>query len=155
MFPWSLFLKERRKRLSDIEYLAIKEFDGKLTTGEGTLTVTGDLVTITAAVGKDMYLAKAKVSVRLETISGVTSNKQVIIELKANGVIKGTWAAVLHTDIDDVGGDSNATYEFAIAGIKVAATEIIKLEVVTLGTLIEANGELVVFEEDTGATPAV
>jgi len=156
VFPWISFLQERKKRLSDIEYLAIKEFDGKLRTTEGTLSVTGDLATLTANSGKDMYLAKAKVNCRLENTNA--GSEIAVIELKAgvsgSEVVKATWACQLNAGTGGE-GTSETSYEFVVSGIKVAASQIIKLEVITLDTLIEANGELVVFEETTGESPAV
>ena len=53
VFPWIPFGKGG-KRLSDIEYLSIKEFDGKLTTAEGTVSATGDVASITA--GSKIYI---------------------------------------------------------------------------------------------------
>lgn len=133
--------------VSDIMFLAKKEFDSKLKTDEGTLSATGDLCTITASSGKDLYLGKAKVSIRMESNTALAG---AIIELKANGVIMATWAAEIELD-----GDSSNSYEFVISGIKVAATQIIKLEAVTVDADVEVNGELVCFEETTGATPVI
>ncbi len=141
-----------KKTLSDIEFLAKKEFDGKLRTAKGTLSATGDLATITANSGKDMYLAKAKVSARIEDTA---KNRTVIVELKVNGVIKATWACDLSAQFTTIGATSSIGYEFVMSGIKVAATQIIKLEVVTLDASVEVNGELVVFEETTGESPVI
>ena len=61
-----------KRRVSDIEYLSTIESGvsvpagAVLRTDEGTLSATGDLALITATGGKDMYLAKAKISARLE-----------------------------------------------------------------------------------------
>ena len=150
--PWLNSLWERKKSLSDIEYLSIKDFGSKLTVTEGTLSATGDLTSVTAGAGKDMYLAKAKVSVRSE---GPNVSATVIVELKINGVIKETFSAwMADNTVSDSGGTSSTNYEFAFAG-KVAATQIIKLEAVTIGSGVEVNGVLVTFEEDTGVSPAI
>jgi len=157
MFPWLVFLKRSGKRLSDIEYLAIKEFDGKLTTGEGTLSAAGDLVKITAAGGKDMYLGKAKVSARIEAATNVVT---AIIELQAGAdgseTTKATWSCeLISATASGHGGSSVASYEFVVSGIKVTTGQVIQLVATTVDGSIEVNGELVVFEEDTGASPAV
>ena len=140
------------KTLSDIEFLAKKEFDGKLKTNEGTLSVTGDLATLTASAGKDLYLAKAKVSVRLEA-NAVTEFS--IVELKVNGVIKATWGVSLYGINIASAGSSSQNHEFVVSGLKVAATQVIKLEAVLVGPNTEVNGELVCFEEPTGGDPTI
>jgi len=84
VFPWISFLQERKKRLSDIEYLAIKEFGGKLVKNEGFLSATGTLATLTAASGKDMYIARAKV-VFYKNTAGSTVSIADKVELQING----------------------------------------------------------------------
>ena len=139
--------------VGDIEFLSKKEFDGKLVENEGTRTTTGDLATLTASSGKDMYLAKAKVSA---TTVAESFDEDIIIELKVNGVIKETWATNLNRTSGGVGKSAADEYEFATSGIKVAATQIIKLEVVTItATSVQANGVIVCFEETTGETPVI
>ena len=144
VFPWISFLKEGgKKRLSDIEYLAIKEFGGKLVQNDGTKTTTGDLATLTASVGKDMYLAKAKVNINA---SGV-SNASVTIQLKVNAVVIEEYQTEVLADTGD-------KYEFTSVGFKVAATQIIKLEVTAVSGM-NVEGQLICFEETTGESPAV
>ena len=159
VFPpihWFMGIQGAGGIISDIMFLAKKEFDGKLKTAEGTLSVAGDLATLTASSGKDMYLAKAYVSATTEN-ADTAAEVSVTIELKVNGVIKGTWRAQI-TDrklTNESRASSSVNYQFAMTGIKVAATQIIKLEVIQVGALIEANGELVCFEETTGETPVI
>jgi len=144
VFPWIPFLKEGGKRLSDIEYLSIKEFDGKLVQNDAqTRTTTGDLCTLTASSGKDMYLAKAKIQGKT-----TATNSAVTIQLKVNGVV---FEELILLDL--AVGDP-VEFEFVSVGFKVAATQIIKLEVTAI-TTISVNGQLICFEEDTGASPAV
>ena len=152
MFPWIPFLFGVRKRLSDIEYLSIKEFDGKLVKNEGTLSATGDLATLTASSGKDMYLATAKVNV---WINADNFNTQIVqIELKANGTVIETFNASFEASTSLLTG-GNVPYTFNIKGVKVAATQIIKLEVISIGANIDANGQLTCIEETTGDSPQV
>ena len=142
--------------LSDIMFLAVKEYNGggtsKLFTDEGTLSATGDLASITASSGKDLYLAKAKVSARHET--GATGTATGIVELNANGTIVATYSVELVQGVAGEGQTSD-NYEFAVSGIKVTTGQIIKLEVVTIDAQLEINGELICWEETTGADPAI
>lgn len=140
-----------KKRLSDIEFLAKKEFDGKLRQNDGSLasSTTGDLATLTASSGKDMYLAKAKISI----ISNALANDLVgTVVLKINGVIEETTKWRLGGGTEK--GIEYFTYEFVNIGFKVAATEIIKLEG-TVNTLSQIEGVITCFEEDTGVDPTI
>ncbi len=143
MFPWIVFLKERKKRLSDIEYLAIKEFGGKLVQNDNSRTTTGDLATLTAASGKDMYLVAAKINMQ-ESGAG---EGILTVQLKINAVVIEEWQGEIpSTDTKD--------YEFISKGFKVAATQTIKLEVTAI-TGANVEGQLICFEETTGDSPAV
>ena len=136
----------------DIAFLAKKEFDGKLRENESSKTTTGDLATLTASAGKDMYLAKAKVSVENDSDSASAAFK-VTIQLKVNGVIheQVVLSANRTTSASQAGPTS---YEFAVSGVKVAATQIIKLEITAIDS-VEAvtKGVITCFEEDTGVSP--
>ena len=135
----------------DLAFLVKKEFDSKLRSAEGFKSTTGDLCTLTASGGKDMYIARAKVVMYgLDNIS--TSGAKV--ELKINGTIvetaQGKWA------VNTGGGGGSfqtVVYEFKNIGHKVATTEIIKLEVVTIASNIDVEGFIECFEEDTGVDP--
>ena len=147
--PWLNSLWKSGKTLSDIEFLSIKEFDGKIVSNEGHLSATGDLATLTASGSKDMYLAKAKVSFVHDGVgtSGAT------VELSINGVVKET------TQFDGavIAGSTPqpVNYDFINMGRKVATTQIIKLEVTAIGTGDEIEGTVLCFEEATGASPAI
>jgi len=151
MHPWLVFLKETGKRLSDIEYLAIKEFDGKLVEDEGFVTSAGDLATLTASAGKDLYLSSAKVVFFIDTVNNFSVADEVV--LKINGTIKETAKASLA--LGNIEGTSTFEYEFKNIGQKVAATQIIKLEVITLDGDVSVEGYIQGFEENTGESPAV
>ncbi len=143
------------KKVSDIEYLAIKEFGGKLRSEKGSRSTTGDLVRLVAASGKDMYMARAKVNFRVLSVSG---NHDATVELQS-----GADGSETTREIFEGGGNSesggtvfgNPQYEFVWQG-KVAATEVIQLEVtVKSGSTVTVEGVLEVFEETTGDSPAV
>ena len=152
MFPVIQYLRIKKKKLSDIEFLAIKEFDGKLKKNEGFLSTTGDLATLTASSGKDMYLARAKINWVSNT--GVASFQAVEAVLKVNGVVVETTKHLyIGNSVDAM--NTTVNYEFKNIGHKVAATQIIKIEIITLPATMDAEGFIECFEEATGASPAV
>jgi hypothetical protein len=131
----------------DIQFLSRKSFDGKIRSVEGFSTAVGDLVTLTANTGKDMYLARAKVIFRMNTNLGAGGNDA--IELSINGVVIET--ARVHVSVND--GQPTVIYEFRNIGQKVLAGEIIKLEVTVLDTQTDVEGFIECYEEDTGVSP--
>jgi len=159
VIPW-IFYQEilgAKRKLSDIEFLAVKEFDGKLRTNEGFLSATGDLATLTANTGKDMYLARAQVTIYLNELAGasVATSQQVV--LKMNGIIIETSRASL-SQVGTIARGTGVTalvYEFKNIGQKVLAGQIIKLEVITLAIVADVEGFIECWEEPTGDTPQV
>ena len=140
---------QRKGKLSDIEFLAIKEFDSKLRTNEGGLDgATGDVATLTANTGKDMYLAKAKISSGYDG----TGTLGLVAELSLNGTVVETVYS--NGAVGNI-GIMDQNYEFVNIGQKVAAGEIIKIAVTGIGTGIHVEGTVVCFEEDTGADPRI
>jgi len=131
--------------MSDIQYLAIKEFDGKTRKLDGSATGNGTLVTLTANVGKDMYLAGAKVNVFDENVVNVSRGT---ISLTINGIVE---------EICELGGTSNTQgpfpYSYKLKGIKVTTGQIIKLEITDFEGTPAFFGVLHCWEEDTGASP--
>jgi len=152
--PWIHALWERGRKLSDIEYLSIKEFDGKLVKNEGFLSATGTLATLTASGGKDMYIARAKIvgyQIGGETGFGV----KVKVELQINGTAVETGIIAQIGNTATGVGMQTMDYEFKNIGHKVAATQVIKLEVTTLSANHDVEGFIECFEETTGASPAI
>jgi len=150
---WTVWktLIQKKGKLSDIEFLSIKEFGGKLVKNEGNVTAAGDIATLTASGGKDMYLARAKVVFYLEDASAGTADADEVV-MKVNGVIVETVKSSMNGSSDT--GIVSWDYEFKNIGHKVAATQIIKLEAITLDTDVAIEGFIECFEETTGATPA-
>ncbi len=146
------------KTLGDIEFMSVKEFQLKTRRDEGTATAVGDLTTLTANVGKDMYLASAKVNVRWSSTNN--SPIQFVIDLLANGVIIGSFNSA-HLSSIQAGGvrasDLNSQYEFkANIGQKVLAGEIINLNISVIGSAaLVIEGQLLCYEEDTGTSPQI
>ena len=153
MFPWLVHLVGKRGRLSDIEYLAIKEFDGKIVSNEGSKAgSTGTIATLTANSGKDMYLAGAQIIVK--RTSATTAANTMTIELQSNSVVKETASISFELAGTSVTGNT-IVYNFVIKGIKVAATQVIRLELTAEAGDISVDGTLIAFEETTGASPAI
>lgn len=154
MHPWLPFLFARRKRLSDIEFLSIKDFDGKLRKNEGDVSVTGDLATLTASSGKDMYIARAKIIFRKNIVTSSIEDITSVVALKINGttVEKARWMWQAAASASAV---YTFEYEFRNIGHKVAATQIINLDVTVLDTQSDVSGFIECFEEDTGVSPQI
>lgn len=143
----------------DLLFLAVKTFKGKTRDTKGTkVGATGDLATLTATTGKDMYKAKASIVVTKLTLGGTIEH--AIVELKANG----TSIEIADIYINDEIFQPNSSVDHAAATMaacpfefkwvgKVASTQIMKIEVTTCSTNITVNGTLEVFEETTGIDP--
>ena len=128
VFPWIPFLQKRGgKKLSDIEFLAIKDYgtdgtDSKRVDADGAVTIVNstaanDVVSVTANTGKDMYLGGASWSARQTAGSSAMA-------LLGNLVVDGTTVeTVTMTHF----GNTEAEIKFTTKGIKVAAGEIIKI----------------------------
>lgn len=150
--PIWLTILQKAGRLSDIEFLAIKEFGNKLRSAEGNVTAAGDIAFLTANSGKDMYLASAKVTFSSNIANTGLANES-IVELKINGTIIET---VRHSTVMSANTGINVfEYEFKNIGQKVAATQIIKIEATVLDSDIQCEGFIECFEENTGTTPQV
>jgi len=146
---------QRKGKLSDIEFLAIKEFDTKLVKNTDVQDDggTGNCATLTASSGKDLYLAKAKVTVRMDAESLLILGE---ITLVADGVIVDRWYFSGVSLQAGVGSSSGIIqHEFIIAGIKVAATKTIVIDVVTSDADFDIQGTLLGFEETTGDSPQI
>lgn len=145
MLPWTwpvFTLLKKRRSMSMLEFLAIKEFDGKLRTNESQRTAIGDLATLTAAAGKDMYFGTAKIS-GTEAGSGVS-----VFELSINGT-------VVETARVQVSSTDSFEYEFKNKAHKVTTGQIIKIEWTVEGDTVTAEGYIECWEENTGVSPQI
>jgi len=138
-----------KRRVSDIEYLATIESgngpgNATLESSQVQVTTTGIGATLTATGGKDLYIARAKVSSEspIQVPSGF-----LVIELQQNGTPIETFT--MSTEIDQSG-----QYEFKNIGHKVDATQTWRLNVITntsnghdIETMIEC------IEIDDGVSP--
>jgi len=154
VFPWILFLKGGKKRLSDIEYLSIKDFDGKRVDVDDILSITTsstelDAATQTAGSGKDMYLAGANITSIITLQSQAFS---IIFRLYVNGTVVETL------EVEGVALADEYSLTFLTKGVKVAATQIIKITAQQSGTTGRSSqhrSKLMLFEEATGESPQI
>ncbi len=133
--------------MSDFQFLAIKAFLNKLVDNTVIITTTGvpiDLAALTAAGGKDLYLAKAKVKMS----TGSSSALNATIAILVNGVEKDRVA--LKIDGSPV---SNDKHEFILSGVKVTTGQVIKLRAISNDSAIVISSTITGWEEDTNATP--
>jgi len=138
--------------MGDIQFLSIKEFDGKLRSDEGFRSTAGNLASLTANTGKDMYIGRAKIVWYMDS-----GNQQAIgneCVLKINDSVIETSKNTMGFP-NSFGGTPTMVYEFKNMGHKVLAGQIIKLEVITMDIRTEIEGFIECFEEDTGTTPQI
>ncbi len=132
----------------DKAFVEQKEREGKLKSDTGLLTTTGDLATLTAGAGKDMFVSEVTCAVsRAVFTSLLTRNAQV--DLKVNGVVVESY---IYQDFISSGESksNSGTFEFKWRG-KVSTGQIIKLEVITLETDLQATGMIQCYEESSGS----
>ncbi len=167
MHPWVFYFRSGKKRLSDIEFLAINEFDNKLIHDlSAEFTTTGVKFTRTPASGKTFYLAKAKLilkdGVTLRTSLG-SNHVQCRAEIKYNGTVIDTIMFDSQASLIAGGRDQETT---TLGGDHQAVTNAIgksmdgnAIKLVEINVAAIAGGTFRVlmmgWEEDTGTSPAV
>lgn len=131
--------------MSDLQYLAVKEFEGKVVKNNGTVTSTGTLAILTAAGGKDLYIAKAKISAR-STSTGIILE----IGLSVDGITVELFTFITTSN------NLSTDYDFIIKGLKVLPTKNIQLVVNTnTSNNFNVKGVIEGWEEDTGTSPQI
>ena len=132
-------------------------FRGNLRSDEGFLSAIGDLATLTANSGKDMYVTSAKVVFYYNADSQSGGGFAQSVVLKLNGVVVETAkfsAKSIGTTTQGTGVLSDV-YEFNNLFGKVTAGQIIKLEVLVNDTKIDVDGFIQCLEVDTGVDPTL
>jgi len=139
----------------DIAFLLKHEFLGNLKKNEGALSgATGDLATLTASASKDLYLSKAKCIFTINDVSSAFATSDEVV-LKVNGTIIETAKISYGIGASSDAGIMAIVYEFKNIGYKVDATEIIKLEGVTVDSQTDIEGFIQCIEVDDGIDPTV
>lgn len=152
MHPWVTFLKESEDEDFELsKFILQAEFDGRLKSSEGFLSATGDLVILTAAAGKDLYLVSAIAVFFNESANSTSFGDRV--ESKANGVIKETGMYSFGQASSGFGGVTSMVYEFKNLFHKVAPTKILKLEVINIAVNTGIEGFIEAIEVPTGENP--
>jgi len=155
------------RTLSDIEFLSIKEFDGKLFHEiSPSFTTTGVKITRAIPNGKTFYLAKSTLisdvlgNIALNITSTTVQRRYCFIDIKFDGVVVDQLYynfASQGVVASDPGGMAQSDHKFNSSvigksfvgnGIKVLEVEVISV----LGTYVCG---LEGFEEDTGTSPKI
>jgi len=124
-------------------------FDGRLKSAEGFLSTIGDLATLTASTGKDLYLVNAKITYFNKATSISLSGNEVV--LKINAVVNETTN---YSNAGGSGGQGTQDYEFKNIGQKITAGQIMKIEVISLTTQVDVEGVIEAVEVPAGKNPA-
>ena len=144
--PDSEFFK---KELANVVLQA--SFDGRLKSAEAQRTTTGDLVSLTAATGKDLYLTRAVADFFFDESNSSDFGSRC--ELKVNAVIKETDAYSGGQASSGFGGSTSVAYEFKNLFHKVTAAQILKLEVTSIAVKTRIEGFIQAVEVPTGLNP--
>lgn len=152
MHPVITFLFEREDEDFELSKIILQaSFDGRLKSNEGFRTTTGDLVSLTAATGKDLYLTRAVADFfNDESNSSDFGSK---CELKANAVIKETDAYSAGQASSGFGGSTSIAYEFKNLFHKVTAAQILKLQVTVIASKTAIEGFIQAIEVPAGENP--
>lgn len=154
LIPVATFLQNRGgRKISSIEFLAIKASDGVLRSNEGGLSTTGNLATLTATGGNDMYVTGAQVVFHINTGSAAISLADEVV-MKVNGTIVET-SKISIGSTGSGEGLHTVIYEFKNLGHKVTTGQIIKLEVITLDADTDVEGFIQCIESATGVSPQI
>jgi len=161
--PWIHALWERKRRVSDVEYLSVKEFNSKLFTETSSeFTTTGVKITRTPASGKTFYLAKAKVVLVGGGISTYTGEILIHCQVKMNSVVIDNFS-ICGFQEEGAGegpgwGMSGVMAETTVIGKSLDgdAAKKVEVEVIAItGTNVSGHVTLIGFEEDTADSPAL
>lgn len=128
-------------------------FDGRLKSNEGQKTAIGDLATLTASAGKDLYIIRAKINWGIEQAGTILADAlENLCELKLDGTIfessRYAFRQVLRETANLI-----FEYEFKNMDHKVAATQVIKLEVIAINVDALVEGFIECIEVPTGLNP--
>jgi len=158
VFPWISFLQERKKRLSDIEYLAVQESNGNVTRTRGAINTVTSKITHTVTTGKDGYILVAKI-----IITDFSNSSAVRAACK----IAGTTIDTTQIGVRAFTQEGPTTNGFGMGGWGIVGDGILHGAIgdkATAGQTIDientldngsADATLVVLEVDTGVSPAL
>ena len=144
--------------LSETAFLAKQEFESTHNLRDNTGTkvngAIGTLATLTANTGKDMYLIAAWVTIKQDTKSSDPEQFEAV--LKIDGIIEDRlYLSTMSTfrPSGEGGGSSSKQGKFILKGVKVTTGKVIKIQVITSDTVLDAAGTLSCFEVPSGTDP--
>ena len=173
MFPWIPFLKSRRRRLSDTEFMAIKAFDGKVVTVTGTINAVTNTIEYVPASGKTFYFHEATIVMvtnpsATSTAGGVgtasTSIDQIVADLKIDSTVYDTAKIGMATSANSSqAGNSGSGSGFGLdgkckfncKGLTLVGNSAKKIEIENVLDSGSARATLIGWIEDTGTSPQV
>jgi hypothetical protein len=163
MFPWIPYLQSTRKRLSDTEFLAIKEFDSKLITVTGAIDAVNDTIEYVPATGKTFYLHEAHIVPTAHS----TSNA-IEADFKVDGTVIDTVnyiiAQATHTENKGTANAGGAGWgyglgfnagKFVVKGVSLEGNSTKKIEIENVLDGGSGIATLVGWIETTGDSPQV
>jgi len=122
-------------RISDLEFLSTKEFEGALFTDEGTTTSGGNFVSLRAG-GAGLFLAGASIS----ATSDGSGTQLIVVQLQVDGVPYETYRSQVPASANNT---RDSTYHFEIKGIFIQSGKRVTLNVLTIGGNVTAKGSLI------------
>lgn len=173
VLPW-IFYQEiiaRGRKLSESEFLTIKQFDGKLIKEiSAEFTGNGVQITRTPASGKTFYFLKARLYPVVNSIvtgsagnTPVTSNRRADVEIKLDGTV----IDVLTHDMETTFGSAESAaaraegnagqagqYESLIVD-SMDGNAIKKIELTSTNVVGTYRVSLIGIEENTGTSPQI
>ena len=163
VFPCVTFTGIRgRRRLSDFEFLSIKEFGGKLIHElSAVFSTDADQVTYTVPNGKTFYHLKSKLYPSGSNISaGTTASRGVNVQLTLNGTVKDvltfTQASAHATGGNGGAGSAAATGEFETNLVESMVGDGVKqIKLTSTGTSGSYRVSLMGIIETTGTSPKI
>lgn len=155
MHPWITFLKERRKRLSDVEFMSIKQFEGKILKGEGSLGATGTLTSVTPASGKTFYLAEAKAE--FDSVTIATATQRARVELQNNAIIVDELYSSVRVSGSNFGAGTPNQSKSIIKGDSLVGDgiKVYRLQVVVFTNYALVHGTIIGYIENDADDPRV
>jgi hypothetical protein len=162
VFPFITFtgIKGGRTRLSDFEFLSIKEFGGKLIHElSAEFTTDADQVTYTVPSGKTFYHLKSKLYPVTDVVIAGNSLRRSDVELTFDGTVKDALTfnhVSSHTDFNDGGGGSGNTGQFETNIVESMAGDGVKqIKLTSTDTTGTYRVSLMGIIETTGSSPKI
>ena len=172
VFPWIQFLSGEKKRLADIEYMAIQAFNGNVVQVSGEIDAVNDTIERIVPNGKTAYMAEAKIVITghdAPTDGGgadATQRDMVEADLLIDGVKKdttniGTASQSSFISTSSVEHMSKAGFgnigdgRFNVLGLKLQGDGAKKIEIKNIVDNGTAHATMTMIEVDTANSPAV